>query len=172
MSATAMSLKPTSIATPLKIIVAANNTPSAYHALAYTLSLCARLPAESYVLEVVHFCALNPKQSLPYIDHLERAYNMEIQENSEKDVAECKAYLAKHAGKVVYEFISVEGEGETGPLIEEYVNESYPDPDLFIVGTRNLGTLQRWALGSVSDYCLHHLRCPVTIVKDSSEHGA
>ncbi|KAI8590674.1 hypothetical protein HDU88_007695 [Geranomyces variabilis] len=154
-------------ANPLKIIVAANNTPSARKALDYALALCSKIPPACYRLEVVHFTALNPQQTLPYIDHLERAYNMEIQEAAEKDVAVCKKYLNEHfAGKIKYEFIEVEGEGETGPLIEEYISESHPDLDLFIVGTRNLGSLQRWALGSVSDYCLHHLRCPVTVVKD------
>lgn len=43
-----------------------------------------------------------------------------------------------------YEFIEVEGEGETGPLIEEYINETHPDLDLLVVGTRNLGGLKRY----------------------------
>ncbi|KAI8920906.1 hypothetical protein DFJ77DRAFT_447816 [Powellomyces hirtus] len=130
----------------LKIVVAANNTPSSYKALEYALSLCCKIPAANYMLEIVYFVALNPHQTLPYIDHLERAYNLEIQEAAEKEVAICKKYLAQHFdGKVKYNLIEVEGEGETGPLIEEYINETHPDLDLFIVGTRNLGSIQRCA---------------------------
>ncbi|EPS58073.1 hypothetical protein M569_16744, partial [Genlisea aurea] len=38
--------------------------------------------------------------------------------------------------------------------------------ELVILGSRGLGAIKRWALlGSVSDYCAHHLHCPVLIVK-------
>ncbi|XVE61336.1 hypothetical protein DITRI_Ditri06bG0031200 [Diplodiscus trichospermus] len=32
--------------------------------------------------------------------------------------------------------------------------------DLLIVGSRGLGRIQRAFLGSVSDYCVHHAKCP------------
>ncbi|KAI9098273.1 hypothetical protein DFS34DRAFT_620193 [Phlyctochytrium arcticum] len=149
------------------VMVAANNTSASRTALDHAIKLCGALRVKCK-LYVVYFIALNPKQTLPYIDHLEKAYNMEIQSNAETDVEEGKKYLAEHTvGKhFSYEFVQVEGEGETGPLIEEYIRENHTDLDLFIVGTRNLGGLQKWALGSVSDYCLHHLECPVTVVKD------
>ncbi|KAI8822391.1 uncharacterized protein EV422DRAFT_396652 [Fimicolochytrium jonesii] len=154
---------------PLKIMVAANNSPAAFCALDYARRLCEKLGNVQYDLLVVYFVALNPQRNVPYLDHLERAYNMDIQDTAEKDVGLCKAYLKTHYnGRVNYRFLEVEGEGETGPLMEEFVNESHSDLDLFIIGTRNLGTLQRWAFGSVSDYVLHHLSCPVTVVKDPS----
>nr|GMD44331.1 Adenine nucleotide alpha hydrolases-like superfamily protein [Ipomoea batatas] len=37
--------------------------------------------------------------------------------------------------------------------------------DLVVVGSRGLGQIKRAVLGSVSDYCAHHARCPVLIVK-------
>ena len=70
--------------------------------------------------------------------------------------------------------------GETGVLIEEFVNEKFPDLDLLVVGTRNQTAFKRyvnlkfinvffvrWALGSVSDFCIHHLKCPVAVIKDA-----
>lgn len=68
--------------------------------LALTVNLCVNLKVD-YRLFIVFVVALNPKQSLPYIDHLEKAYNMEIQSNAERDVAQCKEFLhKKYAGKV------------------------------------------------------------------------
>ncbi|GAV86123.1 Usp domain-containing protein, partial [Cephalotus follicularis] len=37
--------------------------------------------------------------------------------------------------------------------------------DLLVVGSRGLGKLKRAFLGSVSDHCAHHAKCPILIVK-------
>ncbi|XP_004504522.1 uncharacterized protein [Cicer arietinum] len=37
--------------------------------------------------------------------------------------------------------------------------------DILIMGSRGLGTLKRAFLGSVSDYCAHHVKAPILIVK-------
>ncbi len=76
---------------------------------------------------------------------------------------------AHYSGRVTYKFIKVEGEGETGPLIEGYIKKELSDLDMVYVGSRNHGPLKRWALGSVSDYLIHHLMIPVCVVKDVEE---
>ncbi len=37
--------------------------------------------------------------------------------------------------------------------------------DLIVMGSRGLGTIQEWMLGSVSHYVAQHAECAVTIVK-------
>ncbi|XP_008241215.1 PREDICTED: universal stress protein YxiE-like [Prunus mume] len=43
--------------------------------------------------------------------------------------------------------------------------------DLLVVGSRGLGMVKRTFIGSVSDYCAHHAKCPVVIVKPPKESG-
>ncbi len=38
-------------------------------------------------------------------------------------------------------------------------------PDILVVGSRGLGSLERLVLGSVSDYVVHHAPCPVLVVR-------
>ncbi|XP_057425213.1 universal stress protein A-like protein [Lotus japonicus] len=41
--------------------------------------------------------------------------------------------------------------------------------DLLIMGSRGLGKIKRTFLGSVSDYCAHHAKAPILIVKPQEE---
>ncbi|XP_022765783.1 universal stress protein PHOS34-like [Durio zibethinus] len=44
--------------------------------------------------------------------------------------------------------------------------------DLLIVGCRGLGKIKRVFLGSVSDYCAHHAKCPTLIVKPPRDQAS
>ncbi len=66
---------------------------------------------------------------------MEKSYNIEIIEQSTKDIEGCMERLNESA--MEHEFFEVKGDGECGPLIEKYVNECGFNVDLFIVGTRN-----------------------------------
>jgi nucleotide-binding universal stress UspA family protein len=58
--------------------------------------------------------------------------------------------------------------------IKAIVIEGHPAPtladaslgaDLLVVGSRGRGEFSGMLLGSVSEYCTHHVSCPITIVR-------
>jgi nucleotide-binding universal stress UspA family protein len=55
---------------------------------------------------------------------------------------------------------------ETGHPVDMIVNVAAREKvDLIVMGSRGLGGLESFLLGSVSDRVLHHAHCPVLIVK-------
>jgi len=50
-----------------------------------------------------------------------------------------------------------------GEVICRVAEEEHPT--MIVIGTRGLGTIRRTILGSVSDYVLHHAKCPVIVCK-------
>ncbi|WOH06259.1 hypothetical protein DCAR_0625682 [Daucus carota subsp. sativus] len=58
-------------------------------------------------------------------------------------------------------------EGDPKDMICQIVQEIHVD--LLVLGSRGLGMIKRAFLGSVSDYCVHHAKCPVLIVRPPRE---
>ncbi|HEY1832623.1 MAG TPA: universal stress protein [Acidimicrobiales bacterium] len=52
-------------------------------------------------------------------------------------------------------------EGHPAPTLVEASHEA----DLLVVGSRGYGEFAGMLLGSVSEYCTHHSRCPVVIIR-------
>lgn len=49
----------------------------------------------------------------------------------------------------------------------EHVDEpgKIKDSQMLVLGCRGMGVLKRAFVGSTSDYCVHHVKCPVVIIK-------
>lgn len=50
-----------------------------------------------------------------------------------------------------------------GPTIVDIASKV--KASLIVMGTRGLGTVRRTIMGSVSDYVLHHVHCPVAVCR-------
>ncbi|KFK35113.1 hypothetical protein AALP_AA5G237800 [Arabis alpina] len=58
-------------------------------------------------------------------------------------------------------------EGDAKEMICQAVEQTHVD--LLVVGSRGLGMIKRALLGSVSDYCAQHAKCPILIVRPPKE---
>ncbi len=87
-----------------------------------------------------------------------------LQENSQNHLA---AILKEAAENVRRENIPVHTEileGSPGRVIVQYIEEQ--KIDLVAVGSHNRGVVNRFFMGSVSNYILQHAKCLVLIAKD------
>ena len=88
----------------------------------------------------------------------------EDSEAAAKEVLEDALGTAKEdAGSIEIE--SVVREGQPADVLVEEAKEA----DLLVVGSRGRGGFRELMLGSVSQQCAHHARCPVTIVRSGCE---
>jgi nucleotide-binding universal stress UspA family protein len=85
-----------------------------------------------------------------------------------------KAEGQRYAEQVLRETVERVGKNHPAVTLETAVVEGPParvlvemssDADLLVVGTRGRGGFTGLLLGSVSQQCLHHARCPVTVVR-------
>ncbi|KAG7566156.1 UspA [Arabidopsis suecica] len=71
----------------------------------------------------------------------------------------CRGKMVKTETKIL--------EGDPKEMICQAVEQTHVD--LLVVGSRGLGMIKRAFLGSVSDYCAQHAKCPILIVRPPRE---
>ena len=88
----------------------------------------------------------------------------EDSEAAANDILEEALQLVKDdAGSVEIE--SVVREGQSAQILIEEAEKA----ELLVIGSRGRGGFRELMLGSVSQQCAHHARCPVTIVRAGCE---
>ncbi|XP_071690530.1 uncharacterized protein [Rutidosis leptorrhynchoides] len=81
------------------------------------------------------------------------------EESGAKILARAQELCDQH--KIKAEYLVLKGNPKE--ILVEAVEQM--DVDLLVVGSRGLGQIKRAVLGSISDYCAHHAKCPVLIVR-------
>ncbi|XP_064649071.1 universal stress protein in QAH/OAS sulfhydrylase 3'region-like [Lineus longissimus] len=80
-----------------------------------------------------------------------------------------KKFIELLEGKhIAHRVRSMDYDGNPGEAVVHIAEEE--KASMVVMGTRGLGTIRRTILGSVSDYVVHHSRCPV-LVCHLEKHG-
>ena len=149
-----------------KILVAIDGSNLAYKSLDYALDLAKKYSAEIMVLTVVQMpsnsvleqgAAFTPISSQSYREKMEN-YHKEI-------LSEAAKNAKKSSPKIQFTTKLVEGR-PADKIVETAKLESF---DLIVIGSRGLGGIKEFFLGSVSDRVADEAPCPVLIVKDISQ---
>lgn len=125
-------------------------------ALQYVKEVALKFGAKVTVATIYESPLLNGIEIVPYtFSELEKSIREiaeDILEKAHKDLNEsgipCDTRLEQ---------------GDPGKVVVELCENN--DFDLIVMGSRGLGTVKSFLLGSVSNYVLHHTNCPMMLIK-------
>lgn len=138
-----------------KIIVPVDGSDAANHAFAYGLELTQKYNAELFLIYVADVSeAAYPVMQVT----LDRSGLAAVKDRAEKILGEMKAKVP--VGTKLTAMVKI---GIPGNIITNLVAEN--NIDLVIMGNSGKGSLSSFIMGSVSHYVIHHVTCPVLIVK-------
>ncbi|KAJ4978870.1 hypothetical protein NE237_009650 [Protea cynaroides] len=165
----------------MKVMVAIDESEGSFHALKWVLDHLFFLPSSSSAGEAAEAePTQNHEQGMLILLHVQQPlvnyfvpagpgiYAAPVMMESVKKAQEQNsAALLARASKLCKER-QVKAEamivnGEPKEMICQAAEQIHPT--LLVVGSRGLGMIKRAFLGSVSDYCAHHVECPILIVK-------
>ena len=150
----------------MKILVSIDGSQASDHALAKALVFAAPLQAEVIMLTVVEpLSSYVPEVMMPTGDWVGWRGLPDI-ELERKILSAGQALLQKAEDTCQLAQISCRTRLETGlprDVICHVAQEE--NPDLLVIGSRGLGSVERLMLGSVSDYVLHHCPVPILVVR-------
>lgn len=140
-----------------RITVAVDGSPFADHALNFAIDLAKRYSATLTVLAVAPIVPLYLSSTEPWAPTEMPAGEVKFyRELVDSGVARAKAEGVPGATGSCLE----------GHVVDEIVAylEAHP-VDLLVLGSRGLSTAKRLLMGSISDAVIHHVECPVLVVR-------
>ncbi|MDN5347405.1 MAG: hypothetical protein PWP65_969 [Clostridia bacterium] len=136
-----------------KIILAFDGSPHARRALDAAVDLAQKYGAKLYIVSVVNIpdFAGTVDEVNGALEKGKEFFNKQLEEAqktaSREGVEVETRILAGHPFEAIARFVDSEG------------------CDLIVVGSRGLGTVKRYLLGSVSEAIVRYAQCPVLVVK-------
>ncbi|XP_071708215.1 universal stress protein A-like protein [Rutidosis leptorrhynchoides] len=158
----------------MKVMVAIDESEGSLYALQWALENLFRhrdigAPADdgSPLITVVH---VQPPFQMPYtavpvgpVLFATPAVMDSVKKAQEESASEVLSHASKVCEQHRIKAQMMVIRGNPKDMIVEAVEQI--NVDLLVVGSRGLGQIKRAFLGSVSDYCVHHAKCPVLIVR-------
>ncbi|KAF5799386.1 putative universal stress protein A [Helianthus annuus] len=142
----------------MKVLVSIDESEGSLYALQWALEHLYLPEIEgSAAITVVH---VQPHTAVPagaasVIDSVKKAQEESASEVISRATKLCEQHMIKAEMMVI--------RGNPKEMIVDASEDM--NADLLVVGSRGLGQIKRAFLGSVSDYCVHHAKCPVLIVR-------
>ncbi|XP_076942984.1 uncharacterized protein LOC143613043 [Bidens hawaiensis] len=164
----------------LRVMVAIDESDASLYALKWTLDHLFKNAATDTAREQVREVEPDPEQGMVTVVHVVQPFerytfpaepsmytSTAMIESVRKAQQQNAAQLLSRAFQLCKE-IKIKSEtlileGDPKEIICRAVEEMHFD--LLVVGSRGLGAIKRALLGSISDFCAHHARCPILIVK-------
>ena len=146
-----------------KILVAIDGSKTADSALDFALDLAKKYSAEILIVSVFDVISLSlvsrgmlfsPTSTTKYLQELE-AFHKKVLTDALKKAKKLKAKI-KISKKLL--------KGRAADIIVETAHQG--GFDLIVIGSRGLGEIKEFFLGSVSDRVADEAKCPVLIVKE------
>ncbi|RLM85204.1 universal stress protein A-like protein [Panicum miliaceum] len=144
------------------VVVGVDDSDHSYHALEWTVRHVAAGMAGAADLVIVH-AKPSPSSVVsfggPGAGEAMRYVEADLRKMAEAVVDRARRVCIANSVHALIEVV----EGEPRYVLCNAAEKHHAD--LLVVGSHGYGAIKRAFLGSVSDYCAHHTRCSVMIVK-------
>ena len=150
----------------MKILVSIDGSHASENALARALGFAVPLQAEVVLLTVVEpLSSYVPEVMMPTGDWVGWRGLPDIElERKILDAGQALLQKAQDTCQAVQ--VECRTRIETGQPRDVICHVAKEEaPDLLVIGSRGLGSVERLMLGSVSDYVLHHCPSPILVVR-------
>jgi nucleotide-binding universal stress UspA family protein len=146
-----------------RICVAVDGSAHAEHALGVAIDLARRYQSSLTVVAVAPLIPVFVSPTEPWVP----TGVPDVELKAYRDIVDRAVGEAKAAGLTAVTGVCLEG-----VIVDELVTHLDAHPaDLVVMGSRGLSTAKRLLLGSVSESLLHHIECPVLLVRAPSVKG-
>ncbi|KAI5677577.1 hypothetical protein M9H77_08527 [Catharanthus roseus] len=150
-----------------RVMVAIDESDRSLDALEWTLKFLGHSIAN---FEIVVFTA-QPSSAFDYVSAFESS--LELKNNVEEHQKKTANSVLEKARDICtkYKVIpkTVTEVQDPKDAIREAVDKY--NIQLLVVGSHGRGAIKRAFLGSVSNYCVHNVKCPVLVVKQQQQHA-
>ncbi|MED6138281.1 hypothetical protein PIB30_072756 [Stylosanthes scabra] len=153
--------------TERKIMVAVDESQESMYALSWCLSNLVSDNVNNVKLVLLY---VKPSPSVHSLDAPGHIFSSDVISNLEKHGKDLANSVMERAGAICRKLnttnITMErvvGSGDAKDVICSAVKKL--EADTLVMGTHSYGFFKRALLGSVSDHCAKHAKCPVVIVK-------
>lgn len=143
-----------------RVTVAVDGSPNGEKALEMAIDLARRYRSELAIVTVAPLIPVYVASTEPWVP----AGVPETEVKQYRALVDAAVAKAQSAG-----LTAVTGACLEGVIVDELVAFLEANPtDLVVLGSRGLSTAKRIFLGSVSEAVMHHVRCPVLVVRTAN----